>query len=124
MIRLRDRKGAGGKKQRRLKKGAALGFRGGAYWTASFLAELTAFFGRGSSSTPSLYLAWALASSTSWARVKLRDTLPLYRSERSTFSPSFSSFSILVSALIETWLPSMLTWMSSFFTPGMSACTV
>lgn len=48
----------------------------GNYWIASFLAELAAFFGKVSSSTPSLYLAWALASSTSCARVKLRATLP------------------------------------------------
>jgi len=46
------------------------------YWIASFFAELTAFFGNVSSSTPSAYFAWAVASSTSWARVKLRATLP------------------------------------------------
>ena len=57
--------------------------------TAGFLASLATFgagfavrpfgavfFGRVSSSTPSLYLAWALASSTSCAREKLRDTFP------------------------------------------------
>ena len=37
----------------------------GVYWIASFLAAVVAFFGRVNSSTPSLYLAWALVSSTS-----------------------------------------------------------
>jgi len=55
-----------------MKKGGALLWtppaillRGGGYWIASFLVAVEAFFGRVSSSTPSLYLAWALASSTS-----------------------------------------------------------
>ncbi len=64
-------------KKKRHPQDAAFACNSGNYWIASFLAELTAFFGRLSSSTPSLYLAWALASSTSCARVKLRTTLPL-----------------------------------------------
>ncbi len=49
---------------------------GPGYWTASFLDAAEAFFGRVSSRTPSVYLAWALASSMSWPRVNVRATLP------------------------------------------------
>lgn len=63
-------------KKKRHPEGAAFACNSGNYWIASVLAELTAFFGRLSSSTPSLYLAWALASSTLCVRVKLRITLP------------------------------------------------
>jgi len=57
--------------------GAALDFDAENHWTASFLAVVApSFFGSVNSSTPSVYLAMALVSSTSFARVKLRDTLP------------------------------------------------
>lgn len=46
------------------------------YRTVSFLEAAVAFFGSSSVSTPSAYVAWALASSTSWGRLKVRDTLP------------------------------------------------
>ena len=46
------------------------------YLTSSFLPAVVAFFGSVSSSTPSVYFASALASSTSCASVKLRATLP------------------------------------------------
>jgi len=64
-------------KKRRPLNDAAFARVAGNYWMASFLAVAPGFFGRVSSSTPSLYLAWAWASSTSFARVKLRATLPL-----------------------------------------------
>jgi len=46
------------------------------YCTVTFLDAAVAFFGSSSVSTPSAYLARALASSTSWDRLKVRDTLP------------------------------------------------
>lgn len=46
------------------------------YCTVTFLDAVLAFFGSSSVSTPSAYLATALASSTSWDRLKVRDTLP------------------------------------------------
>lgn len=50
--------------------------RGSPYCTVTFLDAAVAFFGSSSVSTPSAYLARALASSTSWDRLKVRDTLP------------------------------------------------
>ena len=46
------------------------------YLIASFFVSAPAFFGRVSVSTPSLYSASDLVSSTSWARVKLRYCFP------------------------------------------------
>jgi len=55
---------------------AIRGGRGAAQCTASLFAAATAFFGSVSSSTPSLYLAWAVASSTSWASENARWIMP------------------------------------------------
>ena len=50
--------------------------RGAAQCTASLFAAATAFFGSVSSSTPSLYFAWAVASSISWPSENARSILP------------------------------------------------